>query len=308
MTIPSPSPYLLEGRTPSTLLKNYVTKKVQQWTGERKHPPPRLDVIVVGDDGPSRLYVQRKKDACEKVGILSYIHAFPSDISEDAVISKIDELSSSASTHGILLQLPTGPSLDGYKLMHHVCPHKDVDGLTPWNQGLLALGGQPSLFPCTPLGCMALLQSKKPDLAGVRACVVGYSPLVGASLVPMLAAQGCSVSIVHKDSHEPWHITQSCEVLIVATGCRGLIQRKWVHEGSWVIDVGIHHCGAQISGDVDYDGVKDHVRAITPVPGGVGPMTIAMLLANTLRAYEYLEHQISLPSLKETIAQSLTII
>ena len=298
-------PQLLQGRTLAQNHQKKLQRRIHQWS-EEGHPPPRLDVVWVGEDPASKIYVEKKRQACQNIGMISKIHHFPQDISETKLREHLKELSADKQIHGVLLQLPLPSPLPGYAITAELCPYKDVDGLTPWNQGKLALN-LPSLLPCTPLGCLMLLKSTLKELKGLHATVVGYSPLVGAPMAHMLVLQGCSVTIVDKNSTHPEKLCQHSDIVVVATGQEALVNRQWLKEGATVIDVGIHHKqGNIITGDVDHADVKDKVRAITPVPGGVGPMTIAMLLSNTLRAYQYLRHARPLPSLQEILQEEET--
>ena len=299
----TPPTRLLCGRTPAQRIQEALKKRIATLHREGR-AKPRLDVIWVGEDAPSHIYVQRKRQACQSIGMDSQLHHFPADTPEATLRSHLKDLSSHPQVHGVLLQLPLPTPLPGFAILSELCPYKDIDGLTAWSQGQLALG-LPALFPCTPLGCLMLLRSAIEDLRGVHATVIGHSPLVGAPMVHMLISQGCTVTVLHKASKNPEKLCLTSDVVIAAAGARALVNRQWLKPGAVVIDVGIHRGGTHITGDVDSTDVQDHVQAITPVPGGVGPMTIAMLLRNCLIAYEHLENARPFPTLHQLLREEI---
>ena len=246
---------------------------------------PKLAVIMVGEDPASAIYVRNKIQACEEVGITSESYKLP-DTTEEAYLEQlIKKLNADKTTDGILLQLPLPAGLNGKKLIQLIDPQKDVDGFSAVNIGALTLDDKSGLFSCTPLGIIQLIRSTGIDLKGKHAVVVGRSNEVGKPVALMLLQQNCTVSICHSKTVDLGSITRQADVLVVAVGCARLINADMVKEGAVVIDVGINRDEqGKLCGDVDYDSVFPKAGFITPVPGGVGPMTIAMLMANTLKA------------------------
>lgn len=249
--------------------------------GRRK---PCLAVILVGDDPASEIYVARKKTTCEILGIDSKSFSLPQDCDQDVLYKLIDELNNNDEVDGILLQLPLPPQIDKIASLAAISRDKDVDGISPNNEGRL-VWQYPGFYPCTPLGIMELIQSEVPNLKGKVAAVVGRSGLVGRPTGTLLENAGCTIIGLHSMSKDTAYWARQAEILVVATGVRHLVDQEWVHKDSVVIDVGIHRFNNGLCGDVDFEAVFPIVKAITPVPGGVGPMTIAMLMHNVLRAY-----------------------
>lgn len=246
---------------------------------------PGLATVLVGDDPASHTYVRGKRRDAEEVGIRSVHHELPADISQDELLTLIQSLNDDDDVDGILVQLPLPGDLDGERTVEAIAPAKDVDGLHPFNLGLLMLG-RPGLRPCTPSGVMRILHHYGLATSGARAVVVGRSFLVGRPLAMMLSERGAdaTVSVAHSRTEDLAAITSQADILVAATGAPGLIGPSHVKPGATVIDVGINRTEAGLVGDVDFDGVVDVAGAITPVPGGVGPMTRALLLSNTLLA------------------------
>jgi len=244
---------------------------------------PGLATVLVGDDPASSIYVARKHEACEEVGIASFHHEPGGDISQADLAALIEQLNSAAEVDGILLQLPLPDHLEAEPLIASISPAKDVDGLTPYSAGLLATG-TPGLVPCTPRGVMELLRSEGVDPAGKRAVVVGRSTLVGRPVAALLLAADATVTMAHSRTPDLPAVCREAEILIAAAGRPGLIRAEMVAPGATVIDVGTNRTDDGLVGDVDFDAVAEVAGLITPVPGGVGPMTIAMLLANTVEA------------------------
>lgn len=245
---------------------------------------PRLDVILVGDHAPSQIYVQNKKRAAGEIGIDSHVHHLAANSTEQDVLRLIDTLNSQ-NTHGILLQLPVPAHLNSLRLLDAIHPNRDVDGLNIANVGKRTLGLD-GILPCTPKGCIALLKSVQQDLSGLHAVVIGRSDLVGKPMAQLLLRENCTVTQAHSRTANLPELCRQADILISAIGKPKHIQGSWIKPGAIVIDVGINRVENGIVGDVDFDAALVHARAITPVPGGVGPMTIAMLLANTLEAAE----------------------
>jgi methylenetetrahydrofolate dehydrogenase (NADP+) / methenyltetrahydrofolate cyclohydrolase len=245
--------------------------------------PPGLATVLIGDDPASAVYVANKIKACEQVGIASFHHALPSDASQDEVEALIRTLNGDDAISGILCQLPVPAHLDGVHLTGLIDHRKDVDGLTPANAGLLAIG-RDGLRPCTPAGCMALLAHAGVDLQGAEAVVVGRSNLFGKPMAQLLLAADATVTIAHSHTRHLPEICRRADVLIVAVGRDRMVKADWIKRDAVVLDVGMNRSGDGLNGDVDFAAALDVASRITPVPGGVGPMTIAMLLRNTVTA------------------------
>jgi len=255
---------------------------------------PGLAVVLIGDNPASQIYVKNKIQACKKVGIESFFHQFAADVKEEEVLACIDKLNRSPEVDGILVQLPLPKHLPTEEILDAVLPEKDADGLHPLNLGYLTSGKQ-GLRPCTPSGVMVLLERYKVELKGKHAVVIGRSNLVGKPIAFMLLEQHATVTICHSRSQNLDEIARSADVLVVAAGRECMVKGSWIKAGAVVVDVGIHkrtissgpNAGeSEVVGDVDFQEASQVASLITPVPGGVGPMTIAMLLSNTLAAYE----------------------
>jgi methylenetetrahydrofolate dehydrogenase (NADP+) / methenyltetrahydrofolate cyclohydrolase len=247
---------------------------------------PTLAVVLAGDFAPSKIYVANKKKAADSVGIAAEDHLHPEGLDRQGLLALLGRLNADPRIHGILLQLPLPAGLDEDEAIASIDPAKDVDGLHPLNLGRL-LAGAPTVVPCTPAGCMEILDHYGCDLKGAEAVVIGRSRLVGKPLAQLLLARHATVTTCHTRTRDLAAHTRRADVLCVAAGRAGTVTKDMVKDGAWVIDVGINRLeSGKVVGDVDFDGVSERVRAITPVPGGVGPMTIAMLLRNTLRAAE----------------------
>jgi methylenetetrahydrofolate dehydrogenase (NADP+)/methenyltetrahydrofolate cyclohydrolase len=244
---------------------------------------PGLATVLVGDDPASAVYVGGKQRACEAVGIAGFDHRLPADTTHDQVAALLDELNADARVSGILLQLPVPGHLDGPVLTARIDPDKDVDGLTPLNAGRLALG-QEGLRPCTPLGVMELLSGEGVELEGAEAVVVGRSNLFGKPMAQLLLAANATVTVCHSRTRDLVRVCARADVLIAAVGRARLLGADAVKPGAVVIDVGMNRLAEGLVGDVDFEAARARAAAITPVPGGVGPMTIACLLENTVRA------------------------
>jgi methylenetetrahydrofolate dehydrogenase (NADP+)/methenyltetrahydrofolate cyclohydrolase len=248
---------------------------------------PGLAVVLVGADPASGIYVRSKVRACEEAGMRSDFHALPDTTTEDELIALIVRLNNDPQVHGILVQLPLPPQIGRARVLGAIAPEKDVDGFHPVNAGRLATGQQ-ALVPCTPRGCMMLLEEEIGDLRGLTACVIGCSTIVGRPMIQLLLQRDCSVLVAHKFTADTGALARQADILVVAAGVPGLVKSDWIKPGAVVIDVGINRVAlpngkSRITGDVA-EGAASHAAAITPVPGGVGPMTIACLLSNTLDA------------------------
>jgi methylenetetrahydrofolate dehydrogenase (NADP+)/methenyltetrahydrofolate cyclohydrolase len=245
---------------------------------------PTLAVVLVGDFAPSKIYVATKKKMTETVGIATRDVIYPDGLSRDVLLRTLRQLNDDPAVHGILLQLPLPAGLDEAEAIGAISAEKDVDGLTPANLGRL-LAGEPTLVPCTPAGCVEILDHYGAELKGAEAVVVGRSRLVGKPLAQLLLARHATVTMCHTRTRDLADHTRRADVLCVAAGRPGTITGDMVKPGAWVIDVGINRLDTgKLVGDVDFASVSPRVHAITPVPGGVGPMTVAMLMRNTLRA------------------------
>ena len=244
---------------------------------------PGLATVLVGDDAASAVYVANKRKACAEVGIADHHRHLPGGVAQAEVASLLAELAADPEVNGILLQLPLPAHLDAAPLTASIPPEKDVDGLTPLSTGLLAKG-EPGLRPCTPLGVIELLDRHGVILDSAEAVVVGRSDLVGKPLAALLLARNATVTVCHSRTRDLVAVCARAEVLVAAVGVARLLGAEHVRHGAAVIDVGMSRTGAGLQGDVDFDAVKDRAGLLTPVPGGVGPMTIAMLLRNTLQA------------------------
>ena len=245
---------------------------------------PGLGVVLVGDDPASRIYVRNKEKACAEAGIRSVEHLLPATAPEHELIALIDRLNEDPAIHGILVQLPLPDSMASDRVLRAVSPDKDVDGFHPVNQGLLLSGGE-GFEPCTPLGIMKLLDSVGCELRGKSAVVVGRSNIVGKPVALMLLARHATVTLCHSRTADLDREVGRADVLVAAVGRAHAIRGGWIKPGAVVIDVGINRTSAgKLAGDVEFDAARERASWISPVPGGVGPMTICMLLSNTLRS------------------------
>jgi methylenetetrahydrofolate dehydrogenase (NADP+)/methenyltetrahydrofolate cyclohydrolase len=273
---------IIDGKAVAARVREQVARDVAELRDRTGHIPG-LATILVGDDPASAVYVGGKRKASEEVGIADFHRHLPADSSQEDVEAVIAECNADSEVSGILLQLPVPEGLDGPTLTAQIVPEKDVDGLTPISQGRL-LQGTPGLRPCTPLGVLELLDGEGVELAGAEAVVVGRSDLVGKPVSLLLQQRNATVTMCHSRTRNLPAVCVRGDVLIVATGRPGLIGAEHVKPGAVVIDVGINRTDEGLRGDVDFAAAAQRASAITPVPGGVGPMTIAMLLRNTVKA------------------------
>jgi methylenetetrahydrofolate dehydrogenase (NADP+) / methenyltetrahydrofolate cyclohydrolase len=275
---------VLDGNRIARAVREQVRRGVERLVTERG-VRPGLAVILVGDDPASEIYVATKQRACERVGITSRLHRMPSEITEDELVHLIYRLNRDPELHGILLQLPLPERALEKAALAEIDPEKDVDGLSPTSQARL-LNGEGGLRPCTPLGVIELIDRTGIDPAGRRAAVVGMSALVGKPLSMLLLERNATVVLCHEFTRDLADEVARAEILVAAAGKPGLIRGEWIREGAIVIDVGINRTAAGIVGDVEFEAARKRAAFITPVPGGVGPMTVAMLVRNTLIAAE----------------------
>jgi methylenetetrahydrofolate dehydrogenase (NADP+)/methenyltetrahydrofolate cyclohydrolase len=267
---------LIDGKAIAQDVRAEVRAEVQAWVAAG-HEPPGLATVLVGDDPGSAIYVGSKQRASAEVGIRGFDHRLPAGTSHEDVAALLAQLNADPAVSGILLQLPTPPQVDGPALTETIDADKDVDGLTPISVGRL-VKGRPGLRPCTPQGIMELLRRHDVALEGAEAVVVGRSDLVGRPVSALLLAANATVTVCHSRTRDLGAVCRRADVLVAAVGVPGLIAGDWVKQDAVVIDVG------SPAGDVEFESARERARLITPVPGGVGPMTVAMLLRNTLAA------------------------
>jgi methylenetetrahydrofolate dehydrogenase (NADP+)/methenyltetrahydrofolate cyclohydrolase len=275
---------IIDGKKEAQLLRNEIRKEIES-IKSKKNIVPSLTVILIGEFAPSQIYVKNKEKNAKEVGINSEIVRYPKEVSEQEVLKKIKELNNNDAVSGILVQLPLPPQVNKEKIINTISPLKDVDGFHPINVGNLSSGNN-AIVPCTPLGCLFLIKKTEPDLSGKHAVIIGRSNLNGKPMAQLLLKENCTVTIVHSKTKDLKSECLKADILVAAVGVPNLVKSDWVKKDSIVIDVGINKVGDKIVGDVEFDTVKEKVKAITPVPGGVGPMTIACLLKNTLDCFK----------------------
>jgi len=275
---------MIDGRAVSELMRKKMRSRVESLglRGLR----PGLAVILVGEDAASQIYVRNKAKACEDIGMHSDVFRYAADTSEAEVLARIAELNADRRIHGILVQLPLPVHIDNKKVLETISPHKDVDGFHKQNVGALVTG-ESDFPPCTPHGVMALLDHYKVPIEGRNAVVIGRSNIVGKPMALMLLARSATVTICTSKTRDLGQFTRNADIVVAAVGKAGLVTADMIKEGAAVIDVGMNRLpNGRLAGDVDYEEVSKKAGYITPVPGGVGPMTITMLLENTLKAAE----------------------
>ena len=275
---------ILDGKKEAALLREEIKKEITALK-ERDNKVPSLTVILIGDLVPSQIYVRNKEKNSKEVGINSEVIKYSKDISEKKILEKIEELNNDNNVSGILVQLPLPTQINKEKIINAINPKKDVDGFNPINVGNLA-SGYKSIVPCTPLGCLYLIKKVEKDLSGKHAVIIGRSNLNGKPMAQLLLKENCTVTIIHSKTKDLKTECQKADILVAAAGVANLVKGDWVKKDSIIIDVGINKVGDKIVGDVDFEQVQNKVKAITPVPGGVGPMTIACLLKNTLDCFK----------------------
>ena len=288
----------IDGKVVANRLDERSKAQVDEMIAAGLHRPG-LAVILVGDDGASQVYVRRKIKACEKVGVTSIERRLPADTTQEALLAVVAELNADPAVHGILCQVPLPAHIDTRAVLGSISPDKDVDGFHPVNVGRLSTGTG-GIVPCTPLGVMILLQSVIDDFVGLDAVVIGKSNIVGKPVANLLLDAECTVTVTHIYTQGLPDICRKADIIVAAAGAPRLVKGDWVKPGAVIIDVGITRVldeatgKEQLLGDVDFDNCQ-HAAAITPVPGGVGPMTIACLMANTVQAAKALQ-EVSAPS------------
>ena len=279
---------IIDGKARAERLTGEVAAKVAERVAMGK-PRPGLAVVLVGENPASQVYVRNKRRTTDAAGMLSFSHDLPVTTAQDALLTLIDRLNADPSVHGILVQLPLPKQIDPDAVTERIDPGKDVDGLHPYNIGRLVLK-RPLLRPCTPYGCMMLLRDTGEDLVGKHAVIIGQSNIVGRPMALELLMARCTVTICHSATRDLPGVVRGADILVAAMGKAQFVQGDWIKPGAIVVDVGMNRDGeGKLCGDVDFAAAKERASWITPVPGGVGPMTIATLLANTLRAAELQE-------------------
>ncbi|MTI94885.1 MAG: bifunctional methylenetetrahydrofolate dehydrogenase/methenyltetrahydrofolate cyclohydrolase FolD [Firmicutes bacterium] len=273
---------IIDGKQVAKLLRKDMTEKVAKLKAE-KNIVPGLAVVLVGDDPASATYVRMKAKACSQVGLYSEVHRLDADVSEQTVLDLVEKLNADDKIHGILVQLPLPKHIDELKVLETINPAKDVDGFHPINAGRM-LVGEDSLLPCTPYGIMELLAQEGVNLKGKNAVVVGRSNIVGKPIALLLLREHATVTICHSRTADLAAHTKNADVLIVAVGRPEFVTGDMIKPGAVVIDVGVNRVDDKLVGDVEYETALNVAGSITPVPGGVGPMTITMLLHNTILA------------------------
>ncbi|MDC0409057.1 bifunctional methylenetetrahydrofolate dehydrogenase/methenyltetrahydrofolate cyclohydrolase [Pelagibacteraceae bacterium] len=275
---------IIDGKKEAELLRHEVKKEIDSLK-LKNNKVPGLTVILIGDFAPSQIYVKNKEKKAKEVGINSEVVRYPKEVSEQEVLKKIKELNDNNAVSGILVQLPLPSQINKEKIINAINPLKDVDGFHPVNVGNLS-SGYHATVPCTPLGCLFLIKKIESNLSGKHAVIIGRSNLNGKPMAQLLLKENCTVTIVHSKTKDLKIECLKADILVAAVGVPNLVKGDWVKKDAIVIDVGINKVDDKIVGDVDFDNVKDKVKAITPVPGGVGPMTIACLLKNTLECFK----------------------
>ena len=275
---------IIDGKKIATELREELKKKVVELKSTY-NAAPGLTVILVGEDAPSKIYVKNKEKFAKEVGMNSEVIRYPADLEEKVLLNKIKELNKNNKVSGILVQLPLPRHIDKRKVIETIDHEKDVDGFHPINVGNLSSGYESSI-PCTPLGCILLLKKVEKNLSGKHAVVIGRSNLNGKPMTQLLLKENCTVTITHSKTKDLKAECLRADIIIAAVGIPKLVKGDWVKKGAIVIDVGINKTDSGLVGDVDFDEVSKVAKAVTPVPGGVGPMTIACLLNNTVECFE----------------------
>ena len=275
---------LIDGKKIAAELREELKKEVLNLKTKHKKIPG-LTVILIGDMTPSKIYVRMKEKAANEVGLKSEIIRYPNEVEEKKVLDKINELNNDKSVSGILVQLPLPKHIDKQKIIEAILPSKDVDGFHPMNVGNLSSGYESSI-PCTPLGCYLLIKKIEPNLSGKKAVIIGRSNLNGKPMTQLLLKENCTVTITHSKTKDLKGECLKGDIVVAAVGMPELVKGDWVKKDAIVIDVGINKTEKGIVGDVAFEEVSKVAKALTPVPGGVGPMTIACLLKNTIECFK----------------------
>jgi methylenetetrahydrofolate dehydrogenase (NADP+)/methenyltetrahydrofolate cyclohydrolase len=276
------SAQIIDGKAFAANLRARVAARVPAFQAAAGRTPG-LAVVLVGEDPASSVYVRSKGKAAREAGIESLEHRLPAETRQEELIALVDQLNADPTVDGILVQLPLPKHIDADAVLLRIDPDKDVDGFHPVNAGRLATG-LPGFVPCTPLGCAMLLEDQLGDLSGLDAVVIGRSNIVGKPMAALLTARNATVTLAHSRTRNLPHYLAHADIVVAAVGRANFVRGEWIKPGACVIDVGINRVDGRLTGDVDFDGAASVAGAITPVPGGVGPMTIACLLRNTLVA------------------------
>lgn len=272
---------LINGKELAQNIQNNLKQKIATFSNA-----PQLAIIMVGNDSASDIYVRNKQKSADKIGIVSHFHHLDEDINESELLKIIEQLNADCEVNGIIVQLPLPEHLNTNRIINAISPFKDVDGFHPYNTGMLQNNEKPYFIAATPLGIMQLIQTVSPTLQGKNVVLIGASLIVGRPLATLLLNQDCTVTITHAQTKNIKELTQKADILVAACGVANLVKKDWIKENSILIDVGINRLeNHKICGDIDFADVAEKAFAVTPVPGGVGPMTIAMLLSNTVNAY-----------------------
>ena len=271
---------LIDGRFLAQSIKDALAQQIAKLPQQ-----PRLDIVLVGHDEASEIYVRNKIKAADQIGLKTVLHRFDETVSEEELLQTIEAMNNDMMVNGIIVQLPLPEKLDMHRIINKIDPRKDVDGFHPYNTGMLQNNQTPYFVAATPLGIMQLIKTVCPNLSGKNVVIIGASLIVGRPLATLLLNQECTVTITHIHTKNIKELTRRADIVVAACGVANLVQSDWIKDGVILIDVGINRLQGKICGDIDFAAVQDIASAITPVPGGVGPMTIAILLQNTVTAY-----------------------
>ena len=271
---------IIDGRKISNKIKEDLRLKISE-----KNITPKLAIILAGDDEASLIYVKNKQKSAKEIGIETKLFHLPTSCSEEKITNIIEDMNNDPDIHGIIVQLPLPEHLNTNRIINKISPLKDVDGFHPYNTGMLQNNEKPYFVAATPLGIMTLIKEKYPNLTGKNVVIIGASLIVGRPLATLLLNQECTVTITHIHTKNIKDLTQKADILVAACGVANLVKKDWIKRDAILIDVGINRLNGKICGDIDFEDIQDYAKAITPVPGGVGPMTIAMLLQNTYEGY-----------------------
>lgn len=271
---------VIDGKKIAEQIKSKLRERIRQFS-----KAPKLAIILAGDDEASHIYVRNKQKAAAEIGLQTALFHLNNDVKEDELLNLILQLNENKNINGIIVQLPLPEHLQTGKIINAISPLKDVDGFTPYNTGLLQNNEQPYFIAATPLGIMYLLSSVCPLLCGKNVVIIGASLIVGRPLATLLLNQECTVTITHIHTQNIKEITKKADIVVAACGVAKMVKADWIKKDAVLIDVGINREQGKICGDIDYENVQNKALAVTPVPGGVGPMTVAMLLKNTVDAY-----------------------
>lgn len=277
-------PTKIDGKVLAQKIRDGLKEKASEYK-EKYGRVPGLAVILVGEDAASQVYVRMKNKACEEAGFKSIVDRMPETVSTEELLAKVEAYNNDDSINGILVQLPLPKQIDEKKVLYAIKPEKDVDGFHPVNVGLLSIG-EDALAPCTPAGVMVMFEEYGIELSGKNVVVLGRSNIVGKPMAALLIKASATVTVCHSKTKNLKDICRRADIIVAAIGRANFVTADMVSDGAVIIDVGINRLEDKLVGDVDYDAVEGKASYITPVPGGVGPMTIAMLLSNTLKAFE----------------------